>query len=66
MYRVAWDHLESGQVQKSQLRIASRELAESTAKTLNRVRPEVEHWVEDAEDAGMARFDTQQDRSMPE
>ena len=59
MFLIVWDHSESRRVQRSRIRFASRELAEVTAKLLNRIRPEVEHWVENAERTDVPRFDAQ-------
>ena len=55
-YLLAWRAPETGQVRTGRLGFESRDLAEYTAKTLNRARPEVEHWVEIDEDRPAAEL----------
>ena len=50
-YLVAWRLPETGQVKKGRLSFTSEALAEYTVKTLNRARPDVEHWIVREEDA---------------
>lgn len=53
-YLVAWEHPTTGRVSKARMSFSAKELAENTVRTLSRLRPEREYWVE-SEDEAAAR-----------
>jgi len=50
-YLIAWEHATTGRVSKARVSFALKELAEDTARTLSRLRPEREYWVESEDEA---------------